>query len=107
MKIKLYWAKNCKWCEKFKKELGKLPKNFPRIIEIENTNIDDETRSQLKVYPTLAFFYDDGRLMKYVAGFKTFEEVKEAYNTALNLEYIQNKYKRLNKNMEKRRGKTN
>lgn len=107
MKVKLYWMQNCKWCEKLKTEIGKLPKNFTKPVEIESKNVDEKTRSELKMYPTLAFFYDDGRLIKMLPGFKTFEEIKDAYEKAMNLEYIQKKYKRLNKNMEKRRGETN
>jgi hypothetical protein len=107
MKIKLYWAKDCKWCEKQKEEFKKLPKGFKKPIEIESANVDSKTKEELKIYPTLAFFYDDDRIIKYLPGFKTIEELKDAYSKALNLEYIQKKYKRLNKNMEKRRGETN
>ena len=95
MIVKLYWMGGCTHCEKIKKELSKLPRKYPKPIQIENKNISHEEREELHAFPTLNFYSDDKRLLKTMIGYHTLEEINNVYDKVEKLEYLQKKYKNL------------
>lgn len=96
MKVKLFWKSDCGPCERFKKELSKLPKKYKKPVQIENLNISTEDREELEVFPTLVFYSDNNRVLRVISGFHPIADIINAYEKVSNLEYLQEKYKNLN-----------
>ena len=95
MKVKLFWMKNCSYCDKLKKELEKLPKGYKKPIMIENSNISTEEKKTLKVFPTMIFYSDDNRKIKQLVGFQPIEEIVKAYDKTKNLMHLQEQYQKM------------
>jgi thiol-disulfide isomerase/thioredoxin len=95
MKVKLFWKKDCSYCDKLKEELKKLPKKYPKPILIENKNISDGDRKNLKMFPTMVFYSDDERKIKDLIGFYTIEKIVDTYEKTKNLVHLQEQYQRM------------
>lgn len=94
MKIKLYWMEKCPHCTNFKKELAKLPKHYPKPFQIEHNHIPAKELNSvgITVYPTMAFFSNDNRLLKKLIGFHKVDDIIQAYREANRIEKIQDRY---------------
>ena len=80
MKIILYHMTGCPHCIEQEGEYPKLPFEF--TSKIERANINDAHRKSygIKVFPTIVFTTDRGRLLGKLEGKRTVDQIKAAYS---------------------------
>lgn len=98
MKILVFWLKNCKHCDKLKKELKKLPKDFEQPILIEHEHMSNLQRKKynIKIFPTIVFLSNNNKILNTVSGYQNINDIIKEYNGVKLLENILNRnYKTL------------
>lgn len=80
MKVILYHMNGCPHCIEQEKEYPELPFDF--TSKIERNKINDQHRALygIKVFPTIVFTTDEGRLLGKLEGKRTASQIKQAYN---------------------------
>lgn len=90
MKVKLYTLNNCSYCERQKKIIEKIPSSYIKPIELEYSDISEKEKTyvDIKIFPTIAFFSDNGKILLKIDGLNDLRNILKAYYEASNLEKV-------------------